>query len=345
MKKIVYLIAACLVLMSTNNLFALENTYGSSKGGKELRKVGAAGAQFLKIPVGARGSAIGAAYSSMVNDLSAIYWNPAGLADVRAMAGEFSYTQWLFDFSHNFAAASMPIGENFVIAANVTSLNSSDIEITTVERPEGTGYEYQASDVAVGITFAGYLTDQFSFGITAKYVNNSFAEMDANGIAFDVGTMYNTGINDIKLGFSIHNLGTEQKYTGRGLRSSKKYNDALWAAPIDVDYLSYYHNIPIIFRAGLSGNVYKDEQHKVDAGVGFTTLSDTPEQFSIGAEYTWKNMISFRAGYVFNTDQFGFSGGVGYSYLTDQFYGKIDYSISPTFDIGLVNRITIQIGL
>jgi len=183
MKKIVYLIAVCLVLMSTNNLFALENTYGSSKGGKELRKVGAAGAQFLKIPVGARGSAIGAAYSSMVNDLSAIYWNPAGLADVRAMAGEFSYTQWLFDFSHNFAAASMPIGENFVVSAHVTSLNSSDIEITTVERPEGTGYEYQASDVAVGVTFAGYLTDQFSFGITAKFVNNSFAEMDANGIA------------------------------------------------------------------------------------------------------------------------------------------------------------------
>ncbi len=345
MKKIVYLLAFSLIFFSTAQLKALDNTYGSTKGGKELRKVGAAGAQFLKIPIGARGSALGGAYSAMVNDLSAVYWNSAGVADIRSMTGEFHYTQWLFDFSHNFAAVAMPLNENFTLAAHVTSLNSSDIEITTVERPEGTGVEYQASDVAVGITFAGYLTDQFSFGITAKYINNSFADMDANGIAFDVGTMYNFGIRNIKLGFSIHNLGTEQKFTGQGLRTTKKYHDALWAAPIDAEYLSYYHNIPIIFRAGLSGEIYKDDQHKFDAALGFATLSDTPEQFSIGGEYTWKNMISARVGYVFNTDQFGFSAGVGFKYLTDQFHGIIDYSISPTFDIGLVNRISIQIGL
>lgn len=347
MKKIISLLSLMLMISVCSVQLKAEDTktYGSSKGGKEVRKVGAAGVQFLKIGVGARGSALGGAYSSMVDDLSAVHWNAAGLADVKSMAGEFSYTQWLFGFSHNFAAAAMPLNENFVLAAHITSLSSDDISITTVEKPEGTGVEYQASDVAVGMSFAGYLTDQFSFGITAKFITNSFANMDASGVAFDVGTMYRTGIQGIKLGFSIHNLGTEQKYTGQGLRTSNKINDALWAAPIDAEYLSYYHNLPIIFRAGISGEVYKDDQHKVDAAFDFTTLSDTPEQFALGCEYTWNGMLSVRAGYRFLQDQFGISGGVGFNYLTDQFHGIIDYSISPTLDIGMVNRLTVKVGL
>lgn len=346
MKKIISLFSfIVLFAVSSEGLFAEDITFGSSKGGKEYRKVGAAGVQFLKIGVGARGNALGGAYSALVNDLSAIHWNPAGIADVKSMAAEFSYTQWLFDFSHNFAAVSMPVGDNFVAAAHIVSLSSSDIPITTIENPIASGISYQASDVAFGLSFSGYLTDQFSFGITGKYVSNSFANMTAGGIAFDVGTMYQTGIQGIKLGFSIHNLGSEQKYSGIGLRSTKKYDESIWAAPIDVEYLSYQHSLPIIFRAGISGEVYKDAEHKVDAALDFTTLSDTPEQFAIGAEYTWKDLFIVRAGYRFGQDQFGISGGVGVKYLTDAFMGKLDYSISPTFDIGYVNRLTVSIGL
>ncbi len=345
MKKLISLICLTAVFALATFELSADNRFGSTKGGEEFRKVGAAGVQFLKIGVGARGNGLAGAYSSLVDDLSAVHWNPAGIADVKSMSGEFSYTQWLFDFSHNFAAVSMPMGDNFTIAGHIVSLASSDIPITTIDFAEGTGVNYRVSDVAFGLTLAGYLTDQFSFGITGKYINNTFQAMNSGGIAFDIGTMYQTGIQGIKLGFSIHNLGTEQRYTGQGLRTSLKMVDAAWAAPIDAEYLSYSHNLPIIFRAGISGEVYKDEQHKVDAAFDFTTLSDTPEQFAVGCEYTWKDIFVVRAGYRFGQDQFGLAGGVGVKYLTSQFHGIVDYSIAPTSDIGYVNRITVSLGL
>ena len=104
-------------------------------------KVGAAGVQFLKIGVGARANGMAGAYGAMADDLSSIYWNPAGLADVKAIAAEFSYTEWFAGLTHTFAALSMPLGKNFTTAISVISFNSNRIPITTVEHPEGTGSE------------------------------------------------------------------------------------------------------------------------------------------------------------------------------------------------------------
>ena len=314
---------------------------GSSAG--EFLKVGAAGGQFLKVPIGARACGMGGAYGAVTDDLTSIFWNPAGLADIKGMSGSFSYTQWFAGFSHNFGGLSLPIGDNFTVALSAISFNSDRIEITTLDRPEGTGSYYTISDVALGVSFAGYLTDQFSFGITAKYVNNAFADLSANGFAFDVGTMYETGIQGIKLGFSIHNLGTDQQYTGKDLKSTKKLYDAMNASPMDVEYLTNPFSIPIIFRAGVTSDIITTDEHNLIAALDFLTLSDTPEQFILGAEYTWSNLLSIRGGYIIGQDQFNISGGVGVKYIGGGFAGQIDYSISPTSNLGLVNRLTVNL--
>ena len=105
------------------------------------------------------------------------------------------------------------------------------------------------------------------------------------------------------------------------------------------------YNMPLIFRAGLSSEVYKDEDNSVIAAFDFTTLSDTPEQFAVGAEYTFKNLICIRAGYLMNHDQFGLSGGIGFKYEAGSgMKAGVDYSINPTNDIGIVNRLSVRIG-
>ena len=89
---------------------AVDNDLTSGSSAGEFSKVGVAGAQFMKIPVGARANGMGA-YAAVTNDLTSIYWNPAGLADVKYMAGNFSYTSWFADFQHSYAAISLPIGD------------------------------------------------------------------------------------------------------------------------------------------------------------------------------------------------------------------------------------------
>jgi len=348
MKNIIKtLLVVTIFTISTISVYSVPNNSeasGSSAG--EFVKVGAAGSQFLKIGLGARANGMAGAYGGVANDLSSIFWNPAGLADIKGITGDFSYTQWFAGFSHNFGAVALPIGSNFTAAVHVISFNSSNIEITTLEKAEGTGLFYTVGDLSAGASLSGYLTDQFSFGFTAKYIYNSFGSLSAGGMAFDIGTMYETGIQGIKLGFSIHNLGAQLQYSGQDLNKTLKPIQALNAQAIDVSMMSSAYSIPLIFRAGVSSAVYTDESNKVIAAFDFVTNSDTKEQYAFGAEYAWRNIVSVRAGYRFGMDQImGIAAGVGLKYDGGGFNGQIDYSLNPTKDIGLINRFSISLGV
>lgn len=344
MKKIfIFFSLIALVIWSSGYLKAEQNAVGSTSGG-EFQKVAGAGSQFLKIGLGARATGLAGAYTSLANDLTSIHWNPAGISDIKTLSADFSYTQWIAGFSQNFTALALPLGEDFTVAAHVISFMSDDIEITTIERPDGVGSNYRVSDMAIGATIGGYLTDQFSFGVTARLVTNAFGSLSSSGLAFDIGTMYQTGIQGIKLGFSIHNLGSQMNYEGQDLKGDAKDNNAARSSLLDYQALSYPYSMPLIFRAGVSSDIYKDETNELIGAVDFVTLSDSPEQFAFGAEYTWNNLIVARAGYRFGEDQFGFSGGFGLKYTGGGFLGNVDYSISPSMDLGMVNRISIKLG-
>ena len=135
-----------------------DNVSGSSGG--DFRKVGAAGAQFLKIGVGARASALAGAYGSLANDVTAMYWNPAGISDISGIAANISYTQWFAGFSHNFAGLVLPLGDSYRLGVSLTSFSSGNIPITTLEKSNGTGASYSISDFAFGATFGGYITNE-----------------------------------------------------------------------------------------------------------------------------------------------------------------------------------------
>ena len=348
MKKInIFKFTVLLMLIVAIPAFAVEPG-GSIKGssGGDFIKVGGAGGQFLKIGVGARGSAMAGAFSSVANDLTALFWNPAGIADIKGSSASFAYTSWFYGFSHMFAAATMPIGNNFQIAVSMVSFQSQNIQITTFEYPDGTGLFYKVQDLAGGLTFSGFLTDQFSFGVTAKYVSNGFSNLNAGGVAFDIGTRYETGLQGIKLGFAISNLGTQQAYSGSDLQRTVETFKSYKLAPSDVQYIAYPFELPLVFRAGLSTDVVKSEEHSLIAAFDFVTMSDVSEQYIIGAEYTWNDLLSIRGGYQMGrTSQFGFSGGFGLKYISGGLEGSLDYAITPTSDLGLVNRLGVNIRL
>lgn len=322
----------------------------------EFTKVGLSGGQFLKIGVGARGTGMAGAYSGVANDLSAVYWNAAGLVDVEGYGADFSHTFWFGGMSHSFAALVMPVSEKFRLAASFTSFGSGDILLSTTDAPGGNGGTYSVSDVAIGVTLAGYLTKQFSFGATAKFVSHAFTNTSAQGFVFDVGTRYKTGFNGITLGFSINSLGTKQTFTGSDLTRENQAYPGLNASPIDMQIQASSFDMPLSFRAGIGVDMFEGfvaDQPTYDGSVqvhdwivaaDFETFADVPEQFALGTEYTFREFVSFRAGYRFGSDQFGLAGGVGLKYKSGSFDGRIDYSINPTQNIGLVNRLSVAIN-
>ena len=138
-----------LVICSLTILFVFYPVYG-----QDVTKVGTSSAVFLGIDIGARASAMGGAFVAVANDLTAIYWNPAGIARLESPQLALIHTQWIVDTKFDWGAMSIPLGRFGTIGLNVTSLSHDDMEIRTIEQPEGTGEFFGAGDLSVGLTYA-----------------------------------------------------------------------------------------------------------------------------------------------------------------------------------------------
>src|SRR5689334_13804699 len=90
-------------------LMATTASYGGADGGTT-------GANILNIGVGARAIGMGEAFTAVSDDVSSLYWNPAGLALLNQSQGAFMYNQSLKDLAYSNAAVATPL-ENGGIGA------------------------------------------------------------------------------------------------------------------------------------------------------------------------------------------------------------------------------------
>ena len=174
--------------------------------GQTLSKSGTTAAQFLKIGIGPRAIGMGSAFTASADDISSVYWNPAGLANNQGMEAMFSRTEWIADVGVDFAAFSTNLSGLGTIGAYAIVMQSIDgMFVRTVENPEGTGELFDAGSMAVGLSFSRFLTDNFSIGFSAKYIREYIWKESAAGFALDVGAMYKIDIlNELSVSdFSI----------------------------------------------------------------------------------------------------------------------------------------------
>ncbi len=322
---------------------------------REFKKVGASVGQFLKIGVGGRSTAMGTAYAGFSGDLSTLHYNVAGMNTIEGIAAEFGYTSWFGGFTHNFMALSVPVGEDYRAAIDIVSFSSGQINVRTLADPDGTGAVYSLSDVAIGLSFGGDVTENFSFAGKFKYIDQGFSSLSASGIAFDFGTMYNTGIKGIMLGFAVANLGSDLTYEGQDLVIAVDSEEGLDNEEVDATLVSNAFSLPLSFRAGISVDLLNMDkadnlgnttlEHQLNLGADFIYLSDSPEQAALGVEYAWNEIISLRGGYLLGHDQMDVSGGAGINYDGGSFAGAIDYSVTNTVDLGLIHRVTVGLDL
>lgn len=343
MKKVVSFLAAAGIVMFFT-VSAQAQLVGSVARPGEFKKVGGAGAQFLKIGVGAREAGMAGAAAAVSTGVTAVHWNPAGIADVRGISGVFANTQWIGDFTHNFIGIAMPVFEDYVAQISLINFSSGPIPITTVIDDEGTGATYDISDFAIGASLAGYLNENFAFGFTFKYISQNISSMHSSGIAFDVGTLYKLyQFNDLRFGFAISNLGPELQYRGGELLTTVDLAPGLRNRPSDAEIVTNPYPLPLYVRAGISLDALdKVEDHSLRIAGEFITFSDTPEQFIVGGEYSWKDLLYLRGGYLFGNDQLGLSAGAGIRYEGGEFIGALDYAFSMTESMGLIHWITLR---
>jgi hypothetical protein len=302
-----------------------------------VSKVGTTAAPFLKVGAGARALGMGEAYVSLAEDVTALYWNPAGLGYLDRNEVIFAHYDYFAEMNYEFGGVAISIPELGTIGASFTYLGSPDFERTTELRPEGTGEMVSSSFYAFAIGYGRKLTERFAIGGNIKYVRENLWQTSADGFALDLGVMYRTIFEDIKIAMSISNFGSSMKLEGRNLTVQHDIDEANAGnngninATLDTDEFS----MPIFFRFGISSNITRDffgiENQDFIISMDALHPNDNKEYVNIGAEYKYANLLALRGGYrqLFLAEserEGGLTFGIGLEYDFESVGVILDYA-------------------
>jgi len=289
-------------------------------------KVGTTGLNFLELGVSARAMGMGDAFTARVNDASAIYYNPAALTYVYGREAMFTHISMPSGINYEFFAMAVPLeAVGGVVGVGVYSLNTGDILYTNYSYPYGVDHDgnaqyFSAGDLAVGISYGRFLTDKFSVGFTAKYIQENLETVSASGWAADVGTCYNSGYRNFKIAMVITNFGPDFKFIEKGFP------------------------LPINFKFGAAIDLLSNDNHSMTISAEGNHPSDNLEKYNAGLEYTFQNKFSLRVGERLNYDSDGFTAGGG---LRLPIGGDMDLSVDYAYqDFGWLTQVhRFSIGL
>ncbi len=297
------------------------------------QRAGISTAQFLKIGVGGRAAALGDAFIAIADDASALYWNPAGLTQFNENQVMFSYNQWVVDIDHNFLGAVYHLDGTNSFGVALTSLTMADMPVTTEFAPFGTGEYFGFKDIAIAVSYSRKMTDQFSFGGTVRYIEETLDKLKMRGIMIDLGTYYWTGLGSTRFAVAVTNFGNNLAPDGEVvLVGNRKKSEWQAFAP------------PTMFRIGFAFEPYETEEHKLTTSVQLNHPNDNSENVSSGIEYKWKDTFFVRGGYKFNVEEMNYSFGAGVNVPLNIARFTLDYAYANFSRLGSAHRFSIILG-
>ncbi|MDZ7288569.1 MAG: PorV/PorQ family protein [candidate division KSB1 bacterium] len=316
------------------------------------KKLAQTGFQFLSVGTEARAAAMAEAFTTVAGNSSSIFYNPANMARGHAFLDiAVSRNEWIAEIVHHSASVAInPAGGEYgVFAISALSVDYGDFFGTMVDPTTEKGYvntgTFSPSAYAIGLGYARALSDRFSVGGHIKYVSQSLGSSvlpvldnrnnvistdevknELQVLAFDFGTVYQTGFKSLAFGMTVRNFSKEVKYQNEGFQ------------------------LPLTFKIGISMNVLdlfmeQNDQHSFLVAVDAIHPRDYSEQLNIGGEYVFMNMLALRAGYNYNYDERNITTGFGLQKAFGAHSVAIDYAYTPFGVFDSVNRFSFRLGL
>jgi hypothetical protein len=255
----------------------------------EFKRLGKSGFSFLKISPSARAAGMGDAFTAVANDVTTIFFNPAGLTNINNFDFSFNHTNWIVNSSLISGVIGFPFGQRGALGISVISFATEEFEETTIFEPEGTGRMIKAGDIAIALAYALKLTDRLSFGLKGQYLEEFIDDDKAKGFAFDFSTFYMSGFRDLTIAMVMKNFGPDAKFL------TKKFK------------LPLYFNVNTAMS--LLGKQGGPIQLLLSVESAFAT--DYRDRYHVGSELWIADMLALRCGYKFFYDTEDWTIGAG----------------------------------
>lgn len=280
-------------------------------------RAGSAGSGQLLINPWARSTGWGGSNQANAHGLEAMFLNVAGMAFTKKTEVVFSRSSWLGGSGINMNAFgfSQHVGETGVLGLGIVSLDGGDIDITTVDQPEGGIGQYSPLFLNIGLSYAKAFSDNIYGGATLKIVSEQISNISGRGVCLDAGIQYHTGKYDqFHIGISLKNVGPKMTYRGDGMSfeanitNGTQSNGTVSGYNATFEQRSASYELPSClnmgmsydFLLGVSDSVKASEvDHRISVAANYASNSFTYDQYSLGVEYGFKKYLMVRAGYMY----------------------------------------------
>lgn len=306
---------------------------------------------FLSIGVGGRALGMGGAYTAIANDVTAGYWNPAGLTAIKYPEIMLMHDQRYGDIvSFNYGAAAMPLSKDEAVGLSAIVLSVSGIPNTLGAGLDANGQPidpalgdfgsmnrldyskitfFSSTDIAVIGSYAKRYSDNFSYGANVKFIRRSIGSTYGTGIGFDVGAMY-LPFNNFRLGANLQNATTTVVAWTTGTTEL--------LTPTLATGVAYSLSVGPVTAMPALDLLFNIDNMQSSSTVHLGPLS---ADLRVGAEINYKNVIAIRAGYN-EVKQFTVGAGLRLPKL------EIDYSFARfayANSLGDTHRISLELIL
>jgi hypothetical protein len=293
---------AAMFLMMVLPLTAFSQTFGKYAG------------EFMAIGIGGRALGLGSAYSALANDVTAGYWNPAGLARIEYPQVAISHDERYGNLvNYDYAAFAFPSGANSIdpetgeaqyradsYGISIIRLGVDGIPDTRkawadsngnrvydeVMRPDYSAITYfNWADWVMYGTYAKQYSSDLYYGASVKLIRRNAGEFHGTGIGFDLGVQY-LASDDLVLAANLQDATTTLVSWNTGTNELISPTLKLGAA--------YALEI---FDGRLTPAVGADvrfENRRFSAAANLGPVSIDPQA---GVEFDYKKIVALRAGY------------------------------------------------
>jgi hypothetical protein len=278
---------------------------------------GGTSGEFLLLGAGARGLALGGAFSALTTDVSALYYNPAGLAQLERPGAMFSTYSYIAETQYFWGGLAFPLsGGTRSLGVSLGSFGFGDQPVYTLEDPDNaSGEQYSVRQTYVGGTYAQNFSDRFSAGITVKFISDKLGDVSADAMAVDFGTNFHATISNraIRAAFTIQNLGSSLKHDGQALNTGVTRTPPLGTVDVPQEeqparLRASEWPLPVMFRVGVAFDAVSQASNRVTVLGEFTQPNNTKPGAGLGLEWMGTNLggsgfsLAARGSYSINPD-------------------------------------------
>lgn len=255
---------------------------------------------------------MGEAYTAAVDDVNALYYNPAGLSRVTRRELGATHTQWLQETKFDFLGFAQPTTFG-TLGLGLSRLASGSFDGRGGDR-EASG-NFEASDTAYTLGLSRTITHASSLGVNVKYLESRIGAYSASAVAFDLGATHKLS-QTVSLGASVLNL-------GQGMR-----------------FLDQTDPLPLTVAVGGAVKLISSMNLALDIA---QDVHNRKTDVRVGTEYAVLGSLSFRTGYVASAasrsgNPLG-NFGAGFGLKLGRY--QTEYAFSPFGELGNVQRISL----